>query len=473
MNTVQEELDPRVRTFLSAIEAALPAYRYADISFVAIEHEGYETILRASLRLSAEPLGETRPARSISCIRAAQVLWTGRADAIANLVWGILKGAPVLIGARVLRLLPDATRGYLPYHENSEEYRRRTREYGDRLTVGGINPWLLLTPRQQEIDRALKAEAFDSLAELLQDYGFSSFDMSAECTFEVKAGPVARIEASAVAQRAATVSVRLASGLRPERFHMTLRNVGRNKDPDRRTLSAQALEWTAHADHSVGRATFAVPQDALTECRVLYADFVQDSRLLLDPAAAPNLRRVAVELNDPGLVALTKVLTTIRERDDTLRNEFEASVAVLFYLLGFEAVRISGNRRATDGPDIYALAANNELLVIESTSGAFSEEKCAKLLTRIKSAREAWSRARPDLENAQVTGILVTARKRDELLSQVTALEKQGVLLLCQADVAEAIEQTRFAAAPQEILDRWRRRALREVMTQGLAPSTD
>lgn len=91
MNTAQEDFDPRVKSFLVAIEAALPAYRYADISFVGIEHEGYETILRSSLRLSAEPLGETRRTRSISCLRAAQVLWTGRAVAIPDLVRGILE----------------------------------------------------------------------------------------------------------------------------------------------------------------------------------------------------------------------------------------------------------------------------------------------------------------------------------------------------------------------------------------------
>jgi hypothetical protein len=32
MNIAQEEFDPRVKSFLVAIEAALPAYRYADIS---------------------------------------------------------------------------------------------------------------------------------------------------------------------------------------------------------------------------------------------------------------------------------------------------------------------------------------------------------------------------------------------------------------------------------------------------------
>ena len=130
-----------------------------------------------------------------------------------------------------------------------------------------------------------------------------------------------------------------------------------------------------------------------------------------------------VELNDPGVGNLTKVLTEIGERDDKLRNEFEAAVAVLFHLLGFDAVRVGGGRRTTDGPDIYA-RTGNQLLVVECTSGAFSDEKCAKLLTRVNAVEEAWSSAYAGLEPVQIAGVVVTARRRDELVSQLRAISR-------------------------------------------------
>jgi hypothetical protein len=142
MNPNGEEADPRVKSFFDAIGAALPAYRHAAISFVAIEHEGYETVLRASLRLSMEPMGENRPERSIFGLRAAQLPFSGSGASIRDVVRAVMKGAPILVGNHTLRLLADPTRGYSPYHENSAQFRFRTNDYGDRLIVGGSTPGL-------------------------------------------------------------------------------------------------------------------------------------------------------------------------------------------------------------------------------------------------------------------------------------------------------------------------------------------
>jgi hypothetical protein len=467
MDTEQKELDPSVKSFFEAIDTALPAYGYAAISFVSIVHEGYETILRASLRLSMEPLKAGAPERLIFGLRAAQLPFPIGSWTIRELILAVLSGQAIPVGDHLLRLMPDSARGYLIHHENSTQFQRRANEYGNRLTVGGINPWPLVTPRQQELDRALQAQAFDSLADLLLEYGHEPFGHLDESTFEVIAGPVARIESTSATRGSATVSVLLASGLRPEAFQLVVRNANRNEESKRRTIDAHEFQWTDLADHVRGRLTFEIRSETAVECRALYAGNVQDLKQFADPASMPNRRRTIVELNDPGLLKLTEVLTGIRERDDKLRNEFGASVAVLFYLLGFETVRIGGNRRSTDGPDIYALTTSDELLVIEATSGAFSDEKCAKLLTRVKSAREALSQARPGPARDPVVGIVVTPRRRDELVRQLASAEKQGVLVLCHPEIVDAIERTQLTPNAEDVLRRWRERPLLSVLTRG------
>jgi hypothetical protein len=419
------------------------------------------------------PLKASAPERTIFGLRAAQLPYPGAPAAIRELIQAVLGEQVIPVADHVIRLLPNSTHHYRTYHENATQFQQRTNEYGNRLVISGISPWPILTPRQQELDRALQAQAFDSLTDLFREYGHEPFSHSAESTFEIVTGPVARIEATSATGATASVSVLLASGLRPEGFQLIVRNAKRNEAPWRRTIDAHEFQWTALVDHASGVSAFSIPHESGVECRALYAGNVQDLKQFADPAVMPNRRRMIVELNDPGLVKLTEVLTSIKERDDKLRNDFEASVAVLFYLLGFDAVRIGGNRRLTDGPDIYAQTQPDELLVIECTSGAFGDEKCAKLLTRIKSAREALSRVLPESARDPIVGIVVTSRARDELVPQLAAAERQGVLVLCHTEVVEAIEQTRFTPNPREILNRWRQRPLLNVLTQGLAQESE
>lgn len=92
-----------------------------------------------------------------------------------------------------------------------------------------------------------------------------------------------------------------------------------------------------------------------------------------------NLKRALVEVHDPELRALQKALTGVTARKEKGRNDFESSVGVLFYMLGFESVRIGAVRKLSDGPDIYALAPQRDALVVECTAAAFNEDKLERL----------------------------------------------------------------------------------------------
>ena len=258
----------------------------------------------------------------------------------------------------------------------------------------------------------------------------------------------------------AEVSVLLALGLSPESFQLSVRNADRTAEPRRRILAGHEFEWTDVIDHRRGVISFEVQRGSIVECRALYGGCCHDTREIADVSILPNERRMIVELNDPGLARMLEVVTTIRERDDKLRNEFESIVAVLLYMLGFEAVRIGGTRKLTDGPDIYASTPAGELLVIECTSGAFSEEKLGKLMARTKDARAKLDQL-PDGQNGfNVTAAMVTPRTREELGDTLAKAEKQGVLVLCGPELLAGFDRTRFYPNADQILKEWRQGAL-------------
>jgi hypothetical protein len=448
--------DPTIERFFDSIHRLLPAYRYPAISFVTLAHEGFETILRASLRLSITPPTNFRPEISIADLRAAQLALPNAAENQRNILNALVSDTGASIGDHVLKLQPETPQSYSAYHENSQSLGRLS-PYRERLRLSGANPWLFINPRQPELERAIQSQAFDSLSDLLREYGLEDFGHSDRTTFEIVADPVVHIEpTSRIQGDRAEVSVLLAAGLSPESFQFVLRNADRREESQRRTLNSREFNWSELPDQRRGTASFEVPKGTVLESRALYAGHVQDIAQLADPDCLPNPRRRIVELNDPRLTKTIATLINIKERDNNLRKDFESSVAVLFYLLGFETVRLGGNRKTTDGPDIYAQAPSGELLVVESTSGAFDHEKLGKLLTRTKQARERFCSHSPRLSVTKVTAVIVTPRTAEELGSSLSQAEKENVLVLHRSDLLNAIERTQFAPDADEMLQRWR-----------------
>ena len=448
--------DPTVEQFFDSIHRLLPAYRYPTISFVALVHEGFETILRASLRLATTPPTNLKPELSIADLRAAQLALPNAAGNLRNILAALAADTGASVGDHVLKLQPERPPNYSYYHENSPSLGQLS-PYRELLRLSGANPWLFINPRQPELERAIQSQAFDSLSDLLHEYGLEDFGNSDRTTFEIVVDPVVHIEpTSRIQGDRAQVSVLVAAGVSPESFQFALRNADRREESQRRTLSSREFSWTELSDQRRGTASFEVPKGIVLESRALYAGHVQDVAQLADPDCLPNPRRKIVELNDPGLANTIAALTNIKERDNKLRNDFESSVAVLFYLLGFETVRIGGIRKTTDGPDIYARAPSGELLVIESTSGAFDSDKLGKLLTRAKHARERFENFSPRSAVTKITAVIVTPRTAEELGSSLSQAEKENVLVLRRSDLLDAIERTQFDADADVMLNRWR-----------------
>lgn len=457
-----------IEGFLEATETVLAAYRHATLKFVSFVHEGYEAVLRGRLALSVEPPKNSVPSVEACGLRVKQLSFPLDVHKLREFIAQVLEEHLIVAGDHALRFPQDHLRACSGQYENADIVYRRTRQVEERLVLTGANAWPMLNPELRSLERNLRAQGFESLNELLAECDFGRLDIRGECTFEVAAGPVAGLEATSVIRgNEGILEVKLTGGLVKEAFQVTLRNATREEEVFRQTVPGSAFSWKDVGGYVVGRASVTLPRNVRFLCQAFYTGRFQDQCVLSDPETIANPRRLVVELNDPGLANLTKVLTQIGERDDKLRNEFESAVAVLFHLLGFDAVRIGGSRRVTDGPDIYA-RAGNQILVIECTSGAFSDEKCAKLVTRVNALAEAWSGAYAGLQPVQIAGIVVTARRRDELAAQLTIERHNRVLVLCREEVTEAIANTACHPAPETILAAWRERPLMDMLGGGL-----
>ncbi len=452
-----KDLDPTIDKFLASMADQIPGYLHPSISFVSLVHDGFEAILRATLNLSPDRPTDLKPEVSIAELRAAQLPVPGAAASLRTLLQALLSDSGALIGNHTLRLCADRLQGFSAYYENAAQSLNHMRVYRERLALSGSSPMVLTNPLQPALDRALQSKAFDSLSDLLHEYGLEGFGHSDHTTFEIVANPVACIEPSSRIQGdRLQVSVLVAADMPLDTFQLTVRNGDRREVANRRAFTRDEFTWIENSEPRQGSATFPVAKGTVLDIRLLLAGHVQDSLSLMDLSYLPNPRRRIVETQDQRLERTISSLTLIKERDDKLRLDFENSVAVLFYLLGFETARIGGNRKTTDGPDIYARAPGGELLVIEATSGAFDDEKLGKLVARAKQARERFEEYSPQQSVSKVTAVIVTPRTAEELGHNLSKAEKDDVLVLYRAELLAAIKRTEFAPDADATITGWR-----------------
>ena len=454
MNSPQTT-DANIRRFLAAIGPALPAYRYLALSFVAIVHEGEEVVLGMTLRLSVEPPTISMPEMWTQSLRAAQILLSGAAETLPDIIELLMSGQGFIAGDHLLKLLPSSQGNYSSYHETSALSIRKPAKFLERLFVRGEDKWTLINSTQHDHDRELQSKGFESLYDLLQEYGL---DETHDTYLEVLANPLpVFMSESNITGPSMSIVARLPKELSRENFQVAIRSADRAERGSRRSIDSAEFEWVTVSEYHTATYCSAVTPGSVLECSALYAGTIFDLIQLYDPATFSNARRMVVELNDPGLKHLSNVLTRIGERDYKLRNDFEAAVAVLFHMLGFDTVRIGGSKKLTDGPDIYATTPNGDLLVVECTSGSFSDDKLRKLIIRTNQAKVHFreSLSRPEC----VSALIVSPRTLAELESGVAMADRTGVILLCGSQIEEAIERTRFAPDADATLMGWKHSA--------------
>lgn len=459
---------PHIAGFLTAIRPWQQAYGHSTLSFVAVQHRNQLTIVRARITLSAQPQTSARPPFSTPKLRAAEMPIDGTGQTITELINAALAGDEFSIGSDALSFLKEQDGGFTASHEHATTtVGMRDRGYVDRLSIWGASRWNFLSGRDVELEKELHPHGFQSLSDLMREYGFT-LSATDSLTIEVVAEPVAHIEAtSQLRLRTANLSVRLAAELSPEALSLVIVDAESHGANLRRPVPGRDIAWEQSELGWSGTCTLEIPQSTVLTCRAIYEGALHDEVQIADPAALPNLRRMLVELADPNLLRIRGPLT--QPKNDQERNEFEAGIATLFFMLGFEVVRVGGMKKLSDAADIFATTPAGEILIVECATEVLDPRgKINKLIDRVEAARAKLCAAWPGLLVDRVTGVLVIPRMRQDLGPEWKIAEQRGVLVLSRSEIEAALASTQFTPDADKALAQWRQRPLIELMTRGL-----
>jgi len=458
---------PHIDQFMELVRACAPAYRSSTLSFVALLHENDFVILAARFRLTSNARPQVTPALCTANLRAAEVSIVGSEEAILEFIRTALSGDPLPVGDHVLKFLKGESSSYSAYHEHrSDPYRAWDGLYVDCLKLCGARRWDLVNNRLIELERELQPHGYRSLNDLMAvfDFGMSTSDMT---TIDIMSEPIASISKSKLSDRTVEISVHLARALEPDQITLIIVDAESGGRSLRRSIAGRELRWTMSEQHWIGEYSLGLPKNDVLTCRVLYCGSLHDEVQLADLMALPNLRRTLVELADPGLQRLSGPL--IAPKSNQEQNDFEAGIAVLLYMLGFDAVRVGGIKKLSEAADIFATTPSGRIVIVECTTAVLDpKDKIGKLLARLNDARERLSTPLTGFSADSVIGIIVIPKARAELGFEWKAAEQRGLIVLCRFEIEDALEKTRFTPNADLILNDWLRRPVTELLTNGL-----
>jgi hypothetical protein len=461
---------PHVEQFLDFVRPWAPAYEKSVFSFVAIRREKELVIIAARLSLCTAKHGSVGKALNTEHLTAAAVSVDGRTESLIKLIDDALACRPLNVGDYQLALVPDGTSGHSAFHDHTSSPTRgwRRSEPVETLRLGGARKWDLLNDRLASLEREIQPHGYRSLDEVMVDFGFN-LSISDVVTLELVAMPTLSIgAASKLEGRRATVNVCLANALKTGDVSLTLVDAQPSLPSFRQSLSGRDLQWKSTGRDHVATCVVELPTNAVVMCRAMYAGSLHDEQVLEDAAALPNIRRNIVELADPGLKRLRGPLTA--PKSDQERDQFESGIAVLLYMLGFDVVRVGGVKKLAEAADIFAKTPSGYVLVVECTTEILDPKgKVGKLLGRLARAKEVLASLGNSLKPERVVGAMMVPKIRHELGADVLVAEQRGVILLCRAEIEQALERTKFRPDADLVLEGWLRLGLLGVLTHGLS----
>lgn len=207
----------------------------------------------------------------------------------------------------------------------------------------------------------------------------------------------------------------------------------------RGTISGTDMTWEhqGHIAHGIGN--LRVPGAAAIQCFACFDERAQHSQWIGDPSNASNLRRLILSELDEDLEVLRDfLLEEKRQRKDA--RDLEMAVAWLLWMSGF-AVLHPGTKRLEDNVDLVALTGSSNVLLVECTTGLTSREgKLSNLLHRVAALKKRLSAG--GFDQAQVLGVAITTKPRDEVASDIREAAQSGVLVWTRDDLDSGLSRT-------------------------------
>jgi Holliday junction resolvase len=158
---------------------------------------------------------------------------------------------------------------------------------------------------------------------------------------------------------------------------------------------------------------------------------------------------VALETFDGGLQTLGQYL---EGKGKNPGQYFEAAIADLLTLLGFQVLHLSGSNRSK-APDLVArVPSTGDLVLIECTTDTLKgDNKLGKLFARVAEVKEKLFAN--SLGNTRVLPVIVTSLPLHQIEADVPEAERLGIVVVHQGDIREGIRRTVLANDPSQLFE--------------------
>lgn len=459
-----------VDAYFAALKAVEPAVKHDWLSYLAVRHEGEFILLQASLQRHILKPSFVDTLVSTQNIRAGRCLLKDIGLTPRKLVDALFAGS-IKVHNTELKFPGDYSNArstyFAPFWPPALQMQSRT----NALQISGGQQASFI--RQPMLDWELRASPtpYENLQELAYQFQLGALQGNGAVNVLMLAYPAAFIDdASRVHGEKADVGIRLFPGLKKKDVAIGIRVLKPDGSIERMQIAGCDLKWTKLPTFNLGTTQIQVPKAAALQCFAVYGGDTQNSYWVTDPSTAHNTRRVALQAYDAQLGKLKEMLFRDTYRGPEARD-FEAAISWLFWMLGFSVAHLSATK-TSDGPDIIATSPNGNLAVVECTTGLLkTDNKLPNLYERAQAMRKSLEMSGNNA--VRVLPIMVTAKSRNDVATELEQAERHGVLVFTREDIESALNGTLVLPNAEQIFTNWQQAAnsaLAKYTSQGGLP---
>jgi hypothetical protein len=281
-------------------------------------------------------------------------------------------------------------------------------------------------------------QPYFDLDDLLVELGLSGTD-----GFKITMLPPVVIDVSSeIKGGQAVINCLSSANLDREKLGLSLVTYARDRSPVRISVDMSTVSWSTESSlDGVLRGCTTIPSrdSDLARCFVSFDGVCQHWFWISDAEKRRNNLRAIVEAVDPKLRKTRELLQLDGETKNS--DGFEDAVSSVLIMLGF--VPFQPGKQMTDAADIYAVAANGDVLVVECTLGDMKANRGSKiqiLIDRTRSLRQSLNRA--GFSHLSCVPVAVSGRDRLDLKDDTQICERDGIALVSRDEIDGILELT-------------------------------
>lgn len=446
--------DATINEFAALINAWSSIYRQAICSYLAIKTpEGPRLLVgRLLLETGIIPVNKAKVQLETQHIVAGRKILRVNSMKLDAMVRQAIQGKLGFHGCTLA--LPGTTTSIVTYptHHPSVNIGPRLPSL---LVWGGSKHDLLSVPNYKPYefyDWSLRAseQPFDTLSELLAHLDLPGVAQLGEGTLiEVVARSPAMIsDSSKITDGQAVIKCRVAVGVPKEKIRLGYR-IPQLTPVQRSYCKQNQLKWHREDGLQIATARIPVSDALLLQVFLSYEDIALQTWWIDDPRKRLNPRYAINEVVDPELNVLRRLL--FGEKDS---RGFENGVAILLHGLGFAVSHHGSIPKLQDGPDLLVMTPQNNVAVIECTTGLLDQDdKLARLVQRTRAIRKKLDES--GYNSLIIQPVIVTKLPRKEVEAHLDDAAKNGIAVVCKEELQRLFEtELRLLPTPDVLFRR-------------------